>query len=109
MFTDQIEANKAVQYALYSRWSNHPDQAPAVRPDLERLRLILDRITDVLLNQLKVTRDLRADRACAGQLASARQHVEQARGLGQIREDALRRALASLCRPPRTDGAGAGR
>ena len=34
MFTDQIEANKAVQYALYSRWSNHPDQAPTVRPDL---------------------------------------------------------------------------
>jgi chorismate mutase len=101
VFTDQIEANKAVQYALYSRWSAHPDQAPTVRPDLARLRPILDRITDELLAQLKLTQALRADRACGGQLASARQHVEQARGFDRVHEDALERAVASLCRPPR--------
>lgn len=101
VFTDQIEANKAVQYALYSRWSAHPDQAPTVRPDLARLRPILDRITDELLVQLKLTQALRADRACGGQLASARQHVEQARAFDRVHEDALERAVASLCRPPR--------
>jgi chorismate mutase len=101
VFTDQIEANKAVQYALYSRRSAHPDQAPTVRPDLARLRPILDRITNELLAQLKLTQALRADRACGGQLASARQHVEQAHGFDQVHEDALERAVASLCRPPR--------
>lgn len=53
IFTDQIEANKAVQYALYSRWSAHPDQAPTSRPDLGQVRPILDHITDGLLAQLK--------------------------------------------------------
>lgn len=38
VFTDQIEANKAVQYGLYSRWSAHPDQAPTTRPDLSQVR-----------------------------------------------------------------------
>jgi chorismate mutase len=101
VFTDQIEASKVVQYALYSRWRDHPNQAPTVRPDLGRLRPILDRITDGLLAQLKFTQDLRADRACGGQLASARRHVEQARAFDRLHEDALGRALASLCRPPR--------
>lgn len=37
VFTDQIEANKAVQYALYSHWSAHPDQVPTTRSDLGRV------------------------------------------------------------------------
>ncbi len=56
VFTDQIEANKAVQYALHSRWSAHPDHAPATRPDLGRVRPVLDQITDGLLIQLKAPR-----------------------------------------------------
>jgi chorismate mutase len=100
VFTDQIEANKAVQYALYSQWSAHPEQAPTVRPDLGLVRPILDRITDELLVQLKRTQDLRADRACGSQLSSAREQIEQARAFDRIHDDALGRALASLCRPP---------
>jgi chorismate mutase len=109
VFTDQIEANKAVQYALYSRWSAYPDQAPTVRPDLGRLRPILDHITDELLAQLKLTQDLRADPACGGQLASARQHIEQAHAFNRVHGDALGRATASLCQPPRDGQGSAGR
>lgn len=43
VFTDQIEASKAVQYGLYSWWSAHPGQAPLTRPDLGQVRPILDR------------------------------------------------------------------
>jgi chorismate mutase len=100
VFTDQIEASKAIQYALYSRWSAHPDQAPSVRPDLGQIRPVLDRITDELLVQLKATQELRADRACAARLSSARHRVEQIRALDQVHENALDRALASLCCGP---------
>src|SRR5262249_36473166 len=98
VFTDQIEASKAVQYALYARWSANPGQAPTTRPDLGRVRPILDQITDELLTQLKSTQDVRAGGGCATQLAGARQHVAQARALDPIHNDALRRALASICR-----------
>jgi chorismate mutase len=97
VFTDQIEANKAVQYALYSRWSAHSDQVPTTRSDLGRIRPILDQITDGLLTQLKATQEVRAHRRCAIQLATARHHVKQARAFDLIHDDALGRALVSVC------------
>lgn len=97
VLTDQIEANKAVQYALYARWSAHPDQAPSVRSDLAQIRPVLDRITAELLGQLKLTQAWRAGPGCATHLASARLRAQQARVLDQVHSDALSRALASLC------------
>jgi chorismate mutase len=98
VFTDQIQASKAVQYGLYTRWHAHPDQAPTTRPDLGRVRPILDQITDELLTELKSTQDVRAGGGCVTQLAAARQHVAQARALDPLHDDALGRALASMCR-----------
>ncbi|MGH3777502.1 MAG: chorismate mutase [Pseudonocardiaceae bacterium] len=98
VFTDQIEASKAVQYGLYSRWSAHPGQAPRTRPDLGQVRPILDRMTDQLLAELKVTQQLRAEPSCAARLTGARHRVEHARRLDPLHEDALARALTSICR-----------
>jgi chorismate mutase len=98
VFTDQIEANKAVQYGLYSWWRAHPDQAPTNRPDLAQVRPILDRITDQLLAELKATQQLRAEPSCAAQLTEARHHVEHTRHLDPLHDDALARALSSICR-----------
>lgn len=98
VFTDQIEANKAVQYALYAHWSAHPDQVPTARSDLGRIRPILDQITDGLLTQLKATQEVRAHRRCAIQLATARHHVKQVHALDPIHDAALGRALGSVCR-----------
>lgn len=109
VFTDQIEASKAVQYALYSRWSAHPARAPSARPDLGQVRPVLDRITDEFLAQLKATQGLRADPGCPARVASGQRRVEQERVLDQVHKDALSRALVSLCRGPQPDGAGAGR
>jgi len=97
IFADQIEANKTVQYALYSYWNSHPDKVPSSRPDLGRIRPILDQITNGLLAQLKTTQHIRADRGCATQLAAARQHVRQARTLDALHDNALGRALESVC------------
>lgn len=97
VFTDQIEANKAVQYGLYSQWRTHPGQAPTTRPELGQIRPILDRITDQLLADLKATQQLRADPSCAGQLAGARHRMERTRHLDPLHQDALTRALTSIC------------
>ncbi len=98
VFTDQIEANKAVQFELYSRWSAHPDQAPSTRPDLDHVRSILDRITDQLLAELTATQQLRAEPSCAAQLIGARHRVERSRRLDPLHRDTLARALTSICR-----------
>jgi chorismate mutase len=98
VFTDQIEANKAVQNGLYSQWRAHPDRAPTTRPDLGQVRPILDRITDQLLVDLKVTVQIRTEPSCAGQLTATRHRVEHTRHLDPLHEGALTRALSSLCR-----------
>jgi len=98
VFADQIEANKAVQNGLYYQWRAHPDRAPTTRPDIAQVRPILDRITDQLLVDLKITAQIRTQPSCAGQLTAARHHVEHTRQLDPLHEDALIRALSSLCR-----------
>jgi chorismate mutase len=98
VFTDQIEANKAVQYGLYSRWRAHPEQAPTTRPALGQVRPILDRITDQLLAELKATQPLRANHSCTAQLTRTRNRIERTRHLDPLHEDALVRALSSICR-----------
>ncbi|MDQ2880576.1 MAG: chorismate mutase [Actinomycetota bacterium] len=101
VFTDQIEANKVVQYGLYSSWRAHPGQAPTVRPDLGQVRPILDRITDQLLAELETTQQLRANPSCTAQLTGTRHRVEQSRHLDRLHEDALARAVSSICGNPR--------
>lgn len=98
VFTDQIEANKAVQFELYSRWSAHPGQAPITRPDLGHVRPILDRITDQLLAELEATQQLQAEPSCAVRLTEARHRAERTRRLDPLHQDALDRALTSICR-----------
>ncbi|MGH3791527.1 MAG: chorismate mutase [Pseudonocardiaceae bacterium] len=100
VFTDQIEANKAVQYGLYAHWRTHPDQAPTTRPELSQVRPILDHLTDQLLTGLTATQQLRADPSCAGRLAGARHRIEHTRHLDPLHDDALTRALISICRQP---------
>ena len=100
VFTDQIEANKDVQNGLYSQWRAHPDRAPTTRPDLGLVRPVLDRITDQLLVDLRVTTQIRTEPSCAEELTATRHHVEQTRHLDPLHGDALIRALSSLCREP---------
>lgn len=99
IFKDQIEANKVVQYGLYSYWTAHPDTAPTTRPDLPtEVRPKLDKITDELLAQLKATQHIRVERKCDSRLESAAQRVDHARKLDHLHDEALGRALVSVCR-----------
>lgn len=98
IFRDQIEANKLVQRALFERWTERPEQAPTERPDLAtEVRPKLDRITTQLLEQLRDTRRVRTKPTCKGHLVVAYVRADLARGLDDLHERALRRALESIC------------
>ncbi|SDC62546.1 chorismate mutase [Actinokineospora iranica] len=98
VFRDQIEASKLVQRALHARWTAHPDEAPAERPDLEtEVRPRLDRITEQILRHLRDTEPLRASPTCLRALVVGYRVVESARRLDHLQELALGRALLSIC------------
>ena len=58
-FQDQIAANKVIQRGLHRRWHAHPEETPAVHPDLAaQIRPELDRITARMLCQLVYMNEL---------------------------------------------------
>jgi chorismate mutase len=97
VFSDQIAASKVVQYGLFSRWTAHPEQAPTDRPDLARIRPVLDGITGELLTQLHATEVTRAGRACRYQLLAAEVRIVTTDHLDGLHREALRRASTSIC------------
>lgn len=97
VFSDQIAANKVVQYGLFARWTAHPDQAPATRADLTQVRPVLDQITHELLVQLQATHAVRVDRGCDRRLRAAQTQVERSHDFDRGHREALDRALVSIC------------
>jgi chorismate mutase len=97
VFSDQIAANKVVQYGLFSRWTAHPGQAPTERPDLTVVRPVLDAITGQLLTQLQATEGPRASDRCRRQLTVAQERVARSHDFDQLHREALTRAGTSIC------------
>jgi chorismate mutase len=98
-FRDQIEASKVVQRGLYERWSTHPEQRPAGRPDLgKQVRPELDQLTTAIMKQLQATNSERRAADCDARLTKAR--TEVAEPLDQLHRDALGVALRSVCVVP---------
>ena len=98
IFRDQIEANKDVQRGLFARWTEHPEQVPAERPDLAtEVRPKLDLITTRLLEQIRDTETLRRSPSCHGHLIVAIVRTDFARHLDGLHRKALDRSLDSFC------------
>ncbi|MHC2146108.1 chorismate mutase [Pseudomonas sp. 210_17 TE3656] len=92
-FTDQIEANKLLQYSALSRWHAAGSAPQTPRIDLaKQLRPQLDRLQRTLLSQL-ATFDRGRPAPCQPALAKA---IEQ-REINPQRTLALIRATAHLC------------
>ncbi|MGC5562173.1 chorismate mutase [Streptomyces sp. FR-108] len=98
-FQDQITASKIVQKGLFARWTAHPEEAPATRPDLGPIRERLDQLTTELLRELKGTEQLR-DRPvpCAVHLSLAAGSGAVAERLDALHRQALRTGTHSVCR-----------
>ncbi|MBA3488715.1 MAG: gamma subclass chorismate mutase AroQ [Longispora sp.] len=98
-FRDQMEANKLVQRSLYELWTTHPELRPTDRPDLAlEIRPQLDTITTGMLEQLKITSDVRRPGVeCEVGLFSTIFSAAVDKQLDELHISALGAALGSVC------------
>lgn len=93
-FSDQIEANKLVQYTLMDRWNTLGSRPPTEARNLaDEIRPRLDRLQATLLFELSRFDQVAKDE-CPKNLARALEH----RTNDPLRHMALVRATAQLCR-----------
>ncbi|WP_433289862.1 gamma subclass chorismate mutase AroQ [Pseudonocardia sp. CA-142604] len=97
IFSDQIQANKVVQYGLYSRWTALPNEIPKIKADLTKLRTQLDTITDDLIRDLAATKTARSASGCKSDLQSTERSVSRANHFDALHVQAFNRALVSVC------------
>lgn len=97
-FSDQIEANKLVQYGLLARWNSEGHAPQDKRADLTHdIRPELDRLQRGFINILAETRDLRLRPDCNEQLSLAIQDYLARHALDPLYAVAMGRALAHAC------------
>ena len=97
IFSDQIQANKVVQYGLYARWTARPGEVPKNKGDLKAVRTQLDQITEGLVRDLATTKAARSATGCNAQAQSAARGVGRADHFDALHVEALNRALLSVC------------
>jgi len=96
-FSDQIEANKWVQYGLLDRW-HAIDKAPnKTRPDLAVVRKQLDQLQNELLDALQAAEPLRKAPDCPHVAARAVSTYATAHALDSLHRLALVRGMANVC------------
>ena len=97
VFTDQIHATEAIEYARFADWQRNPSDAPAAPPDLSASRSAIDGLNQTMLTQIVHEWDLLHSPACAPQLDTARNVVIRSRRLDTLYQQALSSAIESYC------------
>ena len=97
VFTDQINATEAVEYARFADWQLNPSDVQAVPPDLSATRSTIDGLNQTMLTELVHDWDLLHSSACAPQLDAARSDVIRSRQLDNLYQKALSSATESYC------------
>ncbi len=98
VFTDQVEANKFVQYRLLAQWRRVGAAPAAARPDLVLdIRPKLDGIQARLIDGLLHTGQLPARDDCARRVARAVGAYVDEKNMDPLHGMALDRAMARVC------------
>jgi chorismate mutase len=100
VFTDQIEANKEVQYALLAGWRRQGHAPSTPRQSLSTLRSELDALELSILQNLQTIAPLRGSADCSTQVALAAGEVAREKSLDALHLAALDRATARICTQP---------
>ncbi|QJD68937.1 chorismate mutase [Xanthomonas campestris pv. badrii] len=98
-FAAQIEANKAVQYALLNHWHERGRAPETARPDLATLRTRLDQLQGELLDVLAAAGPARAAPECPASTARAAARYAAQWQLDALHRAALVRSLGDFCQP----------
>ncbi|MEM5440551.1 chorismate mutase [Paraburkholderia diazotrophica] len=98
IFSDQIEANKEVQYALLNNWRRQGNAPATPRQSLPSvIRPILDKLQVSIMENLQSVAPLRSIADCHAQVASAVGQVAQQASLDVLHRAALDRSVARVC------------
>ncbi|CAJ0790296.1 hypothetical protein LMG19083_01984 [Ralstonia psammae] len=98
VFTDQIEANKEVQYALLNDWRRAGAAPTAQRQSLpEVIRPKLDELQKSILQTLRDAAPARSQADCPVQVANEIGRLAHEKSLDSLHRIALDRATARLC------------
>jgi chorismate mutase len=99
-FRDQIEASKVIQRGLHQRWRAHPEELPAVHPNLvAEVRPKLDCITAQMMRQFMHMEEMpHLECAYIEELLNGQFFTKPPlRQLRELRRDAAAIALRSFC------------
>jgi chorismate mutase len=97
-FAAQIEANKTIQYSRLSDWRRGGAVPAGSKPDLNQVRISLDRLDTSLLVQLSGARSAAADPDCVTKIAVAIDRFAVANKFDSLHRIGLERALGAVCR-----------
>ncbi|MFM0069218.1 chorismate mutase [Paraburkholderia aspalathi] len=98
IFTDQIEANKEVQYALLNNWRRQGGAPATPRQSLSGvIRPTLDRLQLSIMQNLLGLASLRSVADCQTELAMAVGQVARQTSMDALHVAALDRAVARVC------------
>ncbi|MBT0566773.1 gamma subclass chorismate mutase AroQ [Williamsia sp. CHRR-6] len=97
VFTDQIEASKIVQRALFAYWQANPAAAPTTAPDLAVPRATIDAQSAIIVTELGTTASLSTSPRCLGALTKATQRTIRTAKLDVLHVTAQLRAEKSIC------------
>lgn len=89
IFRDQIDATNAIQHARFAEWKLDPDSAPTTAPDLRAVRAVIDRLDQIMVDEIATHWEVLHSPTCDEDVNSAIAAVVTTREL----DDFSRRAL----------------
>lgn len=97
VFTDQINATEAIQYARFSWWKLTPADAPVAAPDLSASRALIDGLNAAMVGEIAAQWPLLHAPDCSARLGAAKAAVADQRQLDPLYRQALDAATRSYC------------
>lgn len=97
VFTNQINATEAVEYARFAGWKFDPAGAPTSAPDLASSRSIIDGLNRQMVEQIAAQWPLLSSPGCRAELDAAKNDVAGQRQFDDLYRTALDSATRSYC------------
>jgi chorismate mutase len=97
VFTNQINATEAIEYARFAGWKFDPAGAPTSAPDLASSRSVIDGLNRQMVEQIAAQGPLLHSPGCGAALDAAKSVVAAQRQFDDLYRTALDAATRSYC------------
>ncbi|APE14855.1 chorismate mutase [Mycolicibacterium pallens] len=97
IFTNQINATEAIEYARFAGWKFDPAGAPTTAPDLASSRAVIDGLNREMVEQLAAQGPLLHSPGCGAALDATKSTVAAQRQFDDLYRRALDAATRSYC------------